>query len=134
MKTNKQINNKTSASNQENNSNSKGLRSRSEQVGNVKKEEKPQEPVAAPVNTQEAPKAQPAWSGVFFNGPEPEQDREGENDAVRKHPVWTVYAGDADANPLSKVYRVFSFAKAENLAKAMANDRKLELIAEAQAA
>ncbi len=48
--------------------------------------------------------------------------------------LWTVYVGDADANPLSKVYRVFSFAKAENLAKAMSNDRKLELVSEAQAA
>ncbi len=69
MKTNKQINNKTSVPTQENQSNVKGLRSRSEQVGNVQNEQKAEQPVAKP---------QPTWSGVFFNGPEPEQDREGE--------------------------------------------------------
>ena len=71
------------------------------------------------------------WRGVFFTGPEPEQDRRGEKDEI---PVWHVFVGDQDANPVSKVYRVLSFLKADTLAVAMSKDRRLELIAEAQPA
>jgi hypothetical protein len=72
----------------------------------------------------------PAWRGVFFDGPEPEMDKRQEEEI----PVWTVFVGDKEANPHSRVYRVFSFAKAEALAHAMSRDRRLELIAEAQPA
>ncbi len=73
--------------------------------------------------------ATPPWVGVFFDGPEPEQDREGE-----EIPVWHVYVGTEQAEPVSTVYRVFSFTKAQSLAQAMSQDRRLELVAEAQPA
>ncbi len=96
-----------------------GLQSRPEQAGS--KENKPSE-------QQTTPQA-PAWTGVFFDGPEAEQDREGE-----EIPVWHVYVGTEEAEPVSTVYRVFSFAKAQSLAQAMSKDRRLELVAEAQPA
>ncbi len=71
----------------------------------------------------------PAWNGVFFDGPEAEQDREGE-----EIPVWHVYVGTEDAEPVSRVYRVFSFTKAQSLAQAMSKDRRLELVADATTA
>jgi hypothetical protein len=88
----------------------------------------PCKPVTA-TDTDTATTDQTPWRGVFFDGPEPEQDRDGE-----EIPVWTVYVGDENANPLSRVYRVFSFAKAQSLANAMSHDRQLELIAEAMPA
>ena len=66
------------------------------------------------------------WRGVFFDGPEPAQDREGE-----EIPVWTVYVGDADAEPVDTVYTCHNFGAAEKLAQAIARDRQLELIHEA---
>ena len=66
---------------------------------------------------------------MFFDGPEAEQDREGE-----EIPVWHVYVGTEDAEPVSRVYRVFSFTKAQSLTQAMSKDRRLELVAEAQPA
>ncbi len=91
-----------------------GLQSRPEQVGTEQKK---------------AEQKTPAWNGVFFDGPEAEQDREGE-----EIPVWHVYVGTEDAEPVSTVYRVFSFTKAQSLAQAMSKDRRLELVAEAQPA
>ena len=93
-----------------------GLQSRPEQVGTEQKSSVVKTPA-------------PAWNGVFFDGPEPEQDREGE-----EIPVWHVYVGTEDAEPVSRVYRVFSFTKAQSLAQAMSKDRRLELVAEAQPA
>ena len=75
------------------------------------------------------PAPAPAWKGVYFDGPEAEQDREGE-----EIPVWHVYVGTEEAEPVSRVYRVFSFTKAQSLAQAMSKDRRLELVAEAQPA
>ena len=72
-----------------------------------------------------------AWRGIFFTGPEPEKDRRGEQDEI---PVWHVFVGDQEANPVSRVYRVLSFNKADTLAVAMSKDRRLELVAEAQPA
>ena len=69
------------------------------------------------------------WRGVFFDGPEPAQDREGE-----EIPAWTVYIGDADAEPVDTVYTCHNFAAAEKLAHRMARDRQLELIHEATTA
>jgi len=76
-----------------------------------------------------APAPAPAWTGVYFDGPEAEQDREGE-----EIPVWHVYVGTEEAEPVSRVYRVFSFTKAQSLAQAMSKDRRLELVAEAMPA
>ncbi len=97
-----------------------GLQSRPEQAGS--KNNKPSE---QQTNTLQAP----TWTGVFFDGPEAEQDREGE-----EIPVWHVFVGTEDAEPVSTVYRVFSFTKAQSLAQAMSKDRRLELVAEAQPA
>jgi hypothetical protein len=79
--------------------------------------------------TPTEPSQAPAWRGVFFDGPEPEQDREGED-----VPVWHVYVGSQDAEPVSRVYRVFTFAKAQALAQVMSKDRRLELVADATTA
>ncbi len=72
---------------------------------------------------------QPRWKGVFFGGPQSSQDAEGE-----EIPVWVVYVGDEDANPLGKVYTVGSYAYAATLARSMARERNLELIDEAMPA
>jgi hypothetical protein len=68
----------------------------------------------------------PSWRGVFFEGPESAQDHEGE-----EVPVWYVFVGDKDAEPVGKVYRCNSFAPAQSLARRMPKARKLELIQEA---
>ena len=69
------------------------------------------------------------WRGVFFDGPESGQDREGE-----EIPVWLVYVGDEDAEPVDTVYTCHNFAAAEKLAQAIARDRQLQLIHEATTA
>ena len=71
----------------------------------------------------------PASRAVFFSGPEPQRNREGD-----EFPVWSVFVGSDQAAPLGTVYRIFTFAKAEGLAKRMSADRRLELVHEAQAA
>ena len=93
-----------------------GLQSRPEQV---RTEQKP--------STKQT--TAPAPTAVFFDGPEPEQDRKGE-----EIPVWHVYVGTEHAEPVSTVYRVFSFTKAQSLAQAMSQDRRLQLVADAQPA
>ena len=87
-------------------------------------------PVTVPRGTPSTPEGS-AWRGIFFTGPEPEKDPRGEQDEI---PIWHVFVGDENANPLSRVYRVFSFTKADTLAVAMSKDRRLELVAEAQPA
>jgi hypothetical protein len=67
----------------------------------------------------------PHWRGVFFDGPQADQDREGE-----EIPVWTVYVGGQDAKPIDTVYRCHDFKAAEALARRMASERHLELIHE----
>jgi hypothetical protein len=69
------------------------------------------------------------WRGVFFDGPEPEQDHEGE-----EIPVWLVYVGDDEAEPTGTVYHLYNFRRAQALAERMAGDRRLELINEATTA
>jgi hypothetical protein len=66
------------------------------------------------------------WRGIFFYGPQPDVDSEGE-----EIPVWTVYVGNDDGDPVSTVYHCHKFKSAEGLAKRMARDRRLELINEA---
>ena len=39
------------------------------------------------------------YRAVYFDGPQPDRDAEGE-----EIPAWTVYVGDADAEPTGKVY------------------------------
>ena len=69
------------------------------------------------------------WRGVFFDGPQSDQNHDGD-----EIPVWFVYVGDEDAEPTDTVYKLHSFQAAEQLAKRMSNDRRLELIHEASPA
>ena len=66
------------------------------------------------------------WRGIFFDGPQSDTDRDGD-----EIPVWFVYVGDEDADAVETVYKCQTFAGAERLAKRMAHDRRLELIHEA---
>ena len=72
---------------------------------------------------------QPAWKGVFFDGPQSDQNHDGD-----EVPEWVVYIGDEDANPIGTVYHVGSYAYAATLARSMARERNLELIDEAMPA
>ena len=90
------------------------------------------------------------WRGVYFDGPQPDQDPEGEdhNSRSERHdsgnhlvaglgsqiPVWVVYVGDEEAEPVSTVYHVYNFARAQALAERMSRDRRLELIHDATTA
>jgi len=69
------------------------------------------------------------WRGVFCLGPEPTQDKDGE-----EIPSWAVFVGDEHGEPLFKVYHVNNFKRALGLARLMSQDRSLELINEAQEA
>ena len=69
------------------------------------------------------------WRGVFFDGPQPNQNADGD-----EIPVWLVYEGDEEAEPVGTVYTLLSFKAADSLARRMANDRRLELIHEATTA
>ena len=66
------------------------------------------------------------WFGVFFDGPQSDQDHEGD-----EIPMWVVYIGDEDASPIGTVYHVGSYAYAATLARSIARERNLELIDEA---
>jgi len=70
--------------------------------------------------------SQPAWKGVFFDGPQSDQDHDGD-----EIPMWVVYIGDEDANPIGTVYHLGSYAYAATLARSMSRERNLELIDEA---
>jgi hypothetical protein len=63
---------------------------------------------------------------VFFDGPQSDFNRDGD-----EIPMWVVYAGDDDANPIGKVYHFHNFAGAQALARKMARERRLELVDEA---
>ena len=69
------------------------------------------------------------WRGIFFDGPQSDQNRDGD-----EIPVWLVYVGDEEAEPTDTVYKLHSFQAAEQLAKRMSQDRRLELIHEASPA
>ena len=69
------------------------------------------------------------WRGVFFDGPQPSQNADGD-----EIPVWLVYEGDEEAEPVGTVYTCHNFKAADSLARRMANDRRLELIYEATTA
>ncbi len=83
-------------------------------------------PTTAPATTQPRSARAGPWRGIFFDGPQSDTDRNGD-----EIPVWYVYVGDEDAEAVESVYKCLSFAGAEALAKRMAHDRRLELIHEA---
>ena len=85
---------------------------------------------AAPALDNQKAQLTDHWRAVFFHGPEPTQDRQ-TGDEI---PSWSVYVGNADADPRGKVYTVYSFSRAQALAEAMSKDRNLQLVAEAQPA
>ncbi len=93
----------------------------------------PPNPVAQQLNTQHSTLNTPAdpgpWRGVFFDGPQPQQNADGD-----EIPTWCVYVGDEEAEPAGTVYTCFSFGFAQDLANRMARDRRLELIQDAVAA
>ena len=66
------------------------------------------------------------YRAVYFDGPQSDRDHEGE-----EVPAWVVYIGDDEAEPTSTVYTCHDFTAAEQLAKRMAADRRLDLIHEA---
>lgn len=69
------------------------------------------------------------WRGVFFDGPQ--SDRNPDGDEV---PVWCVYVGDEEAEPVDRIYWLWSYELALELARRMARDRRFELIQEATSA
>jgi hypothetical protein len=77
----------------------------------------------------DAPSVTGKWRGIFFDGPQSDQNHEGD-----EIPVWSVYVGDDDAEPTDTIYTCHDFKAAEQLAQRMANDRRLELIHEASPA
>ena len=66
------------------------------------------------------------WRGVFFDGPQSDQNRDGD-----EIPAWLVYVGDEQAEPVGTCYKFHNFTAAQSLADRMARDRHLELINEA---
>ena len=77
----------------------------------------------------DAPATTGAWRGVFFDGPQSDQNHDGD-----EIPVWLVYVGDEEGIPVDQVYRCFSFGCAESLAQRIADDRGIELIVDAMPA
>ena len=69
------------------------------------------------------------YRAVYFDGPQPEQNKDGD-----EIPVWVVYVGDAEAEPTGTVYKCHQFAAAESLAKQMAADRRLDFVHDASPA
>lgn len=70
-----------------------------------------------------------SYRAVYFDGPEPDTDQDGE-----EIPAWTVYIGDADADPVAQIHKLHHFKSAELLAFQMATDHRLDLIHDAIAA
>ena len=66
------------------------------------------------------------WRGVYFDGPQPDQDHEGE-----EIPVWVVYIGDDEAEPVSHLQHFRSFQIAEDVARHLASTKRLDLINDA---
>ena len=69
------------------------------------------------------------WRGIFFDGPQPDTNAEGD-----EIPVWVVYVGDDEAEPVGTIYHAYSYNKGQHLAHRMAQDRRLELVDDATAA
>ncbi len=66
---------------------------------------------------------------VVVEGPFSEQDRWGD-----EFPTWAVAAVDDDGETVGKHYTVWSFDKAMDLGRRMANDRRLSFQSEASPA
>ena len=66
------------------------------------------------------------YRAVYFDGPSADRDHEGE-----EIPVWVVYIGDDEAEPVSHLQHFRSFQIAEEVARHLANAKRLDLIHEA---
>ena len=80
------------------------------------------------MNTTQLHLASP-WRGVFFDGPQ--SDRNDDGDEV---PVWCVYLGDEEAEPVGQVYFCHDYRAGDQLARRTASDRRVHLIHEASPA
>ena len=69
------------------------------------------------------------WRGIFFDGPQSDRDHDGD-----EIPVWVVYIGDEEAEPVSHLQHFRSYEIAENVARHLASTKRLELIHEASPA
>lgn len=69
------------------------------------------------------------YRAVYFDGPQSDRDHDGE-----EIPAWVVYVGDEDAEPTGQIYTCHNFKSAEQLARQMAQDRRLDLIHDASPA
>jgi hypothetical protein len=69
------------------------------------------------------------YRAVYFDGPQSDCDAEGE-----EVPAWVVYIGDDEAEPVSHLQHFRSFEIAEQVARHLASDRRLDLIHEASPA
>ena len=81
-------------------------------------------PTTAPSPTCDMRSA--SWRGVFFDGPQSDTNADGD-----EVPIWHVYVGNEEAEPQHTVYTCFSFDLAQDLARRMSCDRKLELVQDA---
>ena len=66
---------------------------------------------------------------VYFDGPQSDRDHEGE-----EVPAWVVYIGDDEAEPVSHLQHFRSYEIAEQVARHLASDRRLDLIHDASPA
>jgi hypothetical protein len=69
------------------------------------------------------------YRAVYFDGPQSDRDHEGE-----EVPSWVVYIGDDEAEPVSHLQRFRSYEIAEQVARHLASDRRLDLIHDASPA
>ena len=66
------------------------------------------------------------FRAVYFDGPQSDRDTDGE-----EIPVWVVYIGDAEAEPVSHLQHFRSFQIAEDVARHLASTKHLDLIHDA---
>jgi hypothetical protein len=69
------------------------------------------------------------YRAVYFDGPQSDRDAEGE-----EVPAWVVYIGDDEAEPVSHLQHFRSYEIAEQVARHLASDRRLDLIHDASPA
>ena len=69
------------------------------------------------------------YRAVYFDGPSADRDPEGD-----EIPVWVVYIGDDEAEPVSHLQHFRSFQIAEQVARHLAQARRLDLIHDASPA
>jgi hypothetical protein len=69
------------------------------------------------------------YRAVYFDGPQSDRDAEGE-----EVPSWVVYIGDDEAEPVSHLQHFRSYEIAEQVARHLASDRRLDLIHDASPA